>query len=130
MRKARPARMKSSALNLYQDEGLSEDDVYVGQSEVTSGFKTTKTLAANRYPFRVVKYEPTETHGMVFIRGEEPKMSMLKKRFREKVEKAKRLREEIGDPIALGRSIIEIPEEKSDQLISQHKGYKYVSKKS
>ena len=56
-------------------------------------------------------------------------MEILKKRFKEKLKQAKKLREKFGDPIALGRSIIEIPEDKANDVLSEYKGYKYVSKK-
>jgi hypothetical protein len=58
------------------------------------------------------------------------KMTALKKRYKEKLEQAKELRKKLGDPIALGRTIIEIPEDKANEVLSEHKGYKYVSKKS
>lgn len=57
------------------------------------------------------------------------KMKALKEKFKEKLEGAKKLREKLGDPIALGRSIIEIPEDKADQKLDEVKGFKYVSKK-
>lgn len=50
-------------------------------------------------------------------------MIELKKRYKLKLKEAKKLREKIGDPIAFGRSIIEIPE---DQVLKEYKGYKYV----
>jgi hypothetical protein len=61
------------------------------------------------------------------IRG--TKMAALKKRYKEKLEQAKKLRKKFGDPIALGKSLIEISEDEADQKLSTFKGYKYVSKK-
>lgn len=60
---------------------------------------------------------------------EETKMVALKKRFKEKLDVAKKLREKVGGPIALGNSIIEIPEDEADKKLSNFKGYRYVSKK-
>ncbi len=58
------------------------------------------------------------------------KMAALKEKFKLKLEQAKKLREKIGDPITLGRSIIEIPEDKAEQKLDEVKGFKYVSKKA
>lgn len=49
----------------------------------------------------------------------------LKERFKEKLEKAKELRREFGDPITLAKGIIEISEDKLDEF----NGFKYVNKK-
>jgi len=56
-------------------------------------------------------------------------MKTLREKLREKLERSKMLRKKLGDPIALGRSIIEIPEDKADQYMDEVKGFKYISKK-
>lgn len=123
--------MKSATvIKIHQDQNLSEENFHLGQGAVTGGFRNPYKWTTDSHPFRLVGKEPTGTYSEFHFIKEESKMSTLKKRFKQKLEHAKRLREKLGDPIALGRSIIEISEDKANDVLSEHKGYKYVSKKS
>lgn len=123
--------MKSATIiRLYQDQDSSEENFQLRQGAVTGGFKNPHKWTTDSHPFELLRKEPTVTRGKFFFKEEESNMATLKKRFKQKLGQAKILREKVGDPIALGRSIIEIPEDKADEILSQHKGYKYVSKKS
>ena len=123
--------MKSNIafIESHQDQNLTKKHFHLGQGGVTRGFKNAKKWTTDSHPFKLVRKEPTETQSKFFFKEEESEMSTLKKRFKEKVERAKKLREKVGDPIVLGRSIIEIPEEEADRKLGNFKGYKYVTKK-
>lgn len=123
--------MKLNIVRLQQGQDMPDQALHQPLEASTGGFVGAKQTTSNAYPypFRLVKKAPTETDGKVFLGVEESNMSALKKRFKEKLKEAKRLRGN-EDPIALGRSIIEIPEDKAEKTLSEYKGYKYVSKKS
>ena len=123
--------MKSNLLFIesHQDQGLPEKHLHSGQGGATHGFKNHEKWTTDSYPLKLVRKEPTETYGKFYLKEGESNMSTLKRRFKDKLEQAKRLREKVGDPVALGRSIIEISEEEADRKLSNFKGYKYVSKK-
>lgn len=74
--------------------------------------------------------EKKESRSQEGTGGRDIKMETLREKFREKLERAKMLRKKLGDPIALGRSIIEIPEDEADKTLDEIKGFKYVSKKA
>lgn len=120
----------SNVIRLHQDQDLFGEIYHLGQTGVTGGFKNPQKWATDSRRFTLVSREPTVTQGEFVLIEEESKMSTLKKRFKQKLDLAKKLREKVGDSVALGRSIIEIPEDKANDVLSEHKGYKYVSKKS
>jgi hypothetical protein len=121
---------KSNVIRSHQDQDFFGEIYHLGQGGVTGGFKNPQKWTTDSHPFKLVRREPTVTQGEFVFIEEESKMSTLKKRFKQKLEQAKRIREKVGDPVALGRSIVEIPEDKANEVLSEHKGYKYVSKKS
>ncbi|MGA2464623.1 MAG: hypothetical protein ABSH06_09755 [Thermodesulfobacteriota bacterium] len=124
--------MKLNIVRLQQGQDMPEKPLHQPLEASTGGFIGVKQTTSDAYPYplRLVKKAPTETYEKLFLGVEESNMSALKKRFKEKLKEAKKLREKVGDPIALGKSLIEISEDEADQKLSTFKGYKYVSKKS
>lgn len=120
----------SNVIRLHPDQDFFGEIYHLSQGGVTGGFKSPQKWTIDSHPFKLVRREPTVTQGEFLFIEEESKMSMLKKRFKQKLEQAKRIKEKVGDPIALGKSLIEFSENEADQKLSTFKGYKYVSKKS
>lgn len=76
---------------------------------------------------QLVKVDPSN----YYLWQEEGQTQMtLRERFQKKLAAAKKRKEEKGDPIARASALIDVPEERADKVLDEHKGYRFVSKKA